>query len=213
VAINKRPDLKRREKVKNIARRLAVVSQCQAIGVILMNRYLAAAALAVSSLLSSAKANAATVINFLDLGATQVALFGNSDPQTGNFTDQYTFTIPAGTLDGYVGSIGFSLFQTNLEFGSITLNGQNVFNVVSDSGPLEARNLTNFLTSGGPQSLIISGRAQRFASYGGSFTLTEATAAAVPEPATWAMMLLGFGVIGAAMRRKSAPQPKVRYGF
>jgi hypothetical protein len=24
----------------------------------------------------------------------------------------------------------------------------------------------------------------------------------VPEPATWAMMILGFGVIGAGMRRR-----------
>jgi hypothetical protein len=34
----------------------------------------------------------------------------------------------------------------------------------------------------------------------------EAAAAAVPEPATWAMMLLGFGAIGCALRRR----PKVR---
>ena len=32
-----------------------------------------------------------------------------------------------------------------------------------------------------------------------------AAAAAVPEPATWAMMLLGFGAIGFAMRRKRRP--------
>lgn len=31
----------------------------------------------------------------------------------------------------------------------------------------------------------------------------SATVAAVPEPATWAMMLVGFGAIGGAMRRKS----------
>lgn len=29
-------------------------------------------------------------------------------------------------------------------------------------------------------------------------------AAAVPEPATWGMMILGFGVVGAAMRRRRA---------
>lgn len=29
-------------------------------------------------------------------------------------------------------------------------------------------------------------------------------AAAVPEPATWAMMILGFGLVGAAMRRRSS---------
>lgn len=36
--------------------------------------------------------------------------------------------------------------------------------------------------------------------------------AAVPEPATWGMMLLGFGAIGAAMRRRNTP-PRVGYAF
>ena len=35
------------------------------------------------------------------------------------------------------------------------------------------------------------------------------TQSAVPEPATWAMMLVGFGLIGGAMRRRSF---KVSYG-
>lgn len=39
-------------------------------------------------------------------------------------------------------------------------------------------------------------------------------ASAVPEPATWAMMLLGFGAIGTATRRRKtairfAPSPNV----
>ena len=32
---------------------------------------------------------------------------------------------------------------------------------------------------------------------------------AVPEPGTWAMLLAGFGMLGAAMRRKSKA-PRVR---
>jgi hypothetical protein len=36
---------------------------------------------------------------------------------------------------------------------------------------------------------------------GGSVTLTGE---AVPEPATWAMMISGFGLVGGAMRRRSA---------
>ncbi len=36
-------------------------------------------------------------------------------------------------------------------------------------------------------------------------TVTDVTAGAVPEPATWAMLIAGFGVIGGAMRRRRAP--------
>lgn len=32
--------------------------------------------------------------------------------------------------------------------------------------------------------------------------------AAVPEPATWAMMILGFGLVGVALRRGQAPIPE-----
>lgn len=35
--------------------------------------------------------------------------------------------------------------------------------------------------------------------------------AGVPEPATWAMMILGFGAVGGAMRRRRAVATKVRF--
>jgi len=38
-----------------------------------------------------------------------------------------------------------------------------------------------------------------------------ALAAAIPEPATWAMTLLGFGLIGGAMRYRRRPKITVRY--
>lgn len=37
------------------------------------------------------------------------------------------------------------------------------------------------------------------------------TLAAVPEPATWAMLILGFGMTGAALRRKAARRPDLRF--
>ena len=36
----------------------------------------------------------------------------------------------------------------------------------------------------------------------GNFSITQSTAGAVPEPATWAMMIAGFGMIGAGMRTR-----------
>jgi hypothetical protein len=42
--------------------------------------------------------------------------------------------------------------------------------------------------------------------FSGTATFSEA---AVPEPAKWAMMVIGFGLIGAMMRRR----PNVQYNF
>lgn len=38
-----------------------------------------------------------------------------------------------------------------------------------------------------------------------SFTVNILAAAGVPEPATWGMMIAGFGMIGGAMRRRRQP--------
>lgn len=45
-----------------------------------------------------------------------------------------------------------------------------------------------------------------FADNGGAFRVTIT---AVPEPASWAMMIAGFGLAGAAMRRKRTAAPAI----
>ena len=44
-----------------------------------------------------------------------------------------------------------------------------------------------------------------FTTQGGNLTTFSATAIAVPEPGTWALMLLGFSGIGMALRRRRRP--------
>ena len=44
-----------------------------------------------------------------------------------------------------------------------------------------------------------------------TFTYSPTISAAVPESATWAMMLAGFGLIGSGMRRRSAVKARVTY--
>lgn len=39
----------------------------------------------------------------------------------------------------------------------------------------------------------------------------DALVAGVPEPATWALMIVGFGAVGGAMRRKQASMTSVRF--
>ena len=44
-----------------------------------------------------------------------------------------------------------------------------------------------------------------------NLTITSAATGAVPEPATWAMMLLGFGSMGYAMRRRRVGVGRIRF--
>ncbi|MEO9467692.1 PEPxxWA-CTERM sorting domain-containing protein [Parasphingorhabdus sp.] len=50
-----------------------------------------------------------------------------------------------------------------------------------------------------------------FASSRNSFEWDNVAIAAVPEPATWAFMILGFGAVGGAMRRQRKANVKVSY--
>jgi len=65
------------------------------------------------------------------------------------------------------------------------------------------------LTASSPQFLLNSDNgpcaplcSAIIAASGIDFTVQVPSISAVPEPATWALMILGFGLVGAAMRRR-----------
>ncbi|MBS0488498.1 MAG: PEPxxWA-CTERM sorting domain-containing protein, partial [Proteobacteria bacterium] len=41
---------------------------------------------------------------------------------------------------------------------------------------------------------------RRSVDYGQQYTWAQFSLSAVPEPATWAMMIIGFGVVGSTVR-------------
>lgn len=119
-----------------------------------------------------------------------------------SFTDTGTFTTPDGfnTVTGTI-STAFNMMDpaTNIDFTSVLLNGSPF--TLTPNGTFEFGSLPlNLIVPGGTNTLTVNGTTTGNAAYSG--TLTFGMRSALPEPGTWAMMLLGFGMIGAGMRRK-----------
>lgn len=72
-----------------------------------------------------------------------------------------------------------------------------------------------WLNFNSPQaSLALSDFSVRYQSVAGAGNVTSASGVPfglVPEPATWAMMILGFGLIGGALRSRKAQATRVTY--
>jgi hypothetical protein len=88
--------------------------------------------------------------------------------------------------------------QTQAANGQPTLftvsgNGSNFFNAIATNGEF----ITNVTLTGVNLADIGQVRLGGVGSFGGNVP-----GAVVPEPATWAMMIMGFGGVGALMRRR-----------
>jgi PEP-CTERM motif len=118
--------------------------------------------------------------------------------------NQLTFTL--------LGGASFTAAEFNLERGSLTdVNSPLSITLTAVGGGTSTFNVTG--PTGSNIFDIIAGTGESYTS--ASFSTTNGgfadlkqlrlvlanTTGAVPEPATWAMMLLGFGGIGMAMRR------------
>jgi hypothetical protein len=154
-------------------------------------KLLASATLAVAAF-STGTANAATFFHFDGVSGT----FGHNNIAAGSFNDTFHFVLPtAGVFGSTISSIRVSKL-TNVDFSSVTLNGTAFTTLLS--GVVEARYLT-LPVSGGEQTINVTGTSGGNASYAGTLAFAVS---AIPEPATWAMMVGGFGLVGNAMRRR-----------
>lgn len=137
-----------------------------------------------------------TVADTTTIGFTEANL---SSP---TFMENLVFT---NTLAGLY-SITLTTSSPAIDFTSAVLTGLGgPVNLVEidDDGVSEFWRLANPVTLGASQyTLTINGNNSGAGSLGGSITIRPA---AVPEPATWAMMLIGFGAVGFAMRRRRTP--------
>lgn len=135
--------------------------------------------------------------------AILVIPFGNTPGTSGGFTDSYTFNFPSAGKASITITSSVTGPQTNVNFlnKGVTFNGTAL--TVVTKGAVELLELLNQPVAAGLQTLDIKGSAQKLGSYTGTISF-----ASVPEPATWAMMILGLGAVGYSMRRRAV---KVAY--
>lgn len=83
----------------------------------------------------------------------------------------------------------------------VLLDGVSIFNVTGDGGGQTGwvQQTVNFATgTGGTLSFAALGTSDSLGGY-----IEDVALVAVPEPATWAMMIGGFGLLGGALRLRS----------
>jgi PEP-CTERM motif len=140
--------------------------------------------------------------------------FGNSGTSAPNtiLQDIFQFIIPQNGVGSGAVTTGASvaLSPNDTDLLSVFVNGIAATKTVN--GLSETFSISGVpITSGATNQIVVNYLSRGLYSYGGNATFNPA--GAIPEPATWAMMLLGIGGIGYAMRRRRKEITRVRVAF
>ena len=119
-------------------------------------------------------------------------------------SDQFGFNNVAGTFGGIPGTASVISFGSGSIFASLSITAPNL-GFTQFSGPaLFTGTRTDPVFSTGSFTLI-----NPF--FGNGNLVISQIQGAVPEPATWAMMMLGFGGLGFAMRRRAKVSTRIHF--
>ena len=144
-----------------------------------------------------------------------VALGGTASANTGNWPG----SSPAFANDGIINTSYPNMFHpdpaANLATAALTIDFGAAFDITKlvifgRSDCCSNRDFYNYSLLDAGNNVVASGQLDaRNANHSASVTL----ASAVPEPATWAMMMVGFGVLGFGLRRRTAADSRVSFKF
>lgn len=157
--------------------------------------------------LASAPVSAATCTStgtnscFINYTANVGGTFGNTDPAEypAHFKDVFTFvTNYARNASVVIDSTRAGLNQSyNVNFISNGVKLNSTVIPATSTGVTEQRALLNFRIPAGAQQILVTGSSQPNGFYNGILSLSG-----VPEPSTWALMILGIGFAGVALRQR-----------
>jgi hypothetical protein len=115
-----------------------------------------------------------------------------------SFAASSLFSFVIGSLDTYNSlKLTFDDGSSSLYTGGAIIGGLPFSS--GSTGSSTSNGLVTFNTGSGPRIVGAT-----FTSTGNSFEFDNLASNGVPEPATWALMILGFGAVGGALRRRNA---------
>jgi hypothetical protein len=165
-------------------------------------RIIATVVAAAFAVANAGQASAATYYN--NIVANVGGSFGNDDPITyaPHFNDNYAFVTNydrTATVEILSSMSTAKAWKENVNFISNGVKLDAKIIPATSTGQYERRYLANFRIPAGVHNIQVRGSSAEDGKYSGFLTL-----AGVPEPSTWSLMILGFGLTGAAMRRRTA---------
>lgn len=136
----------------------------------------------------------------LATAADGVGFHDNTGSSPTTFTDTFDFFLPDGWVSFSLTSTGSA--ASHMNFTGVTFNGVGfpLTNNIPPPGVYSSGAISPFyfyVAEGGPQHLVVTGTGGASASWSGVGSF-----APVPEPATWGLMIVGFGGVGALLRSR-----------
>lgn len=118
-----------------------------------------------------------------------------------SFDDSFVFTIPQNGLGSGNVSTSFTVTTNMLTITDVLFNTVSYAASIVTNGSGSAFTINDLpITAFDTNTLQIKGTVVGINSYSGNLTFA---ASAVPETSTWAMMVVGFGMLGFAARRRN----------
>ncbi|MFY9287793.1 MAG: PEPxxWA-CTERM sorting domain-containing protein [Alphaproteobacteria bacterium] len=131
----------------------------------------------------------ATCATSSDPGFKSISQFVNLTP--GNYT--FSFAFNPGPGNDPSPTSGFNVYYD----GTLLLSASNV-------GPNVYGTYSKDFTATGGGLLSFAGFANNGNAHGDNFSIQNVAGPGVPEPSGWALMIAGFGLTGAALRRSTS---------